>query len=93
MEETTHDIDITEDEIMRAVAQELAPRYRRPDEMTVRMMMEMGDMGERIALLRLDGLVQKGILKKRKVFEDGFERNAYSPVKGGWEEVLKAIRG
>lgn len=91
-ETITTDIDVTEENLMLRAASLLAMKDRKPDELTSRIVAGVTGMSVRTALCKLQELERDGILKSRKIIEDGHPMNAYVPaIDGGWEAVMEVF--
>lgn len=86
------DQEITEAQILNEVFELMLAEAKKPDEVTAKMMMEKMNITHRAAYNRLERFTALGYLKSRKILEGGHEVNAYSPVEGGWAEVLDKLR-
>lgn len=91
-EKITTDIDVTEEDLMLRATTLLAAKEKEPDELTSRIVAGITGMSVRTALCKLQELERDGILKSRKIIEDGHPMNAYAPaIDGGWEAVMKVF--
>jgi DNA-binding Lrp family transcriptional regulator len=84
--------EFTEYELMDEVMDALAIPMVEEGELTSKMLQDKTGMSERVANNRLEGLVKKGILKKRRVVVEGHSCNAYFPAEGGWASVLEKLK-
>ena len=86
--------ELTIEELVREAARLVAPAELDPDEVTVKMFVELvGDITVRKAIYRLDTMVDMGLLEKRKVHYRGHRRNVYKPaIEGGWRAVVEKLK-
>lgn len=91
MEETTNEIEITEEEMM-AVARAMAHQTREPGEMTAAILSRQSGMTRELALIRLNHLYEDGLLEKREVVDSKHRCHAYKPTPGHtWAEILEEV--
>ena len=93
MENTTRDINIYEDEIVRDVMKALVEDSPRSGEITITRIRDITGASYRHTYDAAERAVAKGFLKHRMVREDGHRAWAYSPADGHtWKDVLEQLR-
>lgn len=93
MEKFTEEIDVTQEDLMREAIANIIAGTRQPNEVTTTMVRKwFPGLGIKQAFNKLEQLCDLGLLKKRRIIEDGHTCNAYAPVDGDWSDIVDQLK-